>query len=105
MSLDLAQFQKITDAEDYFEFFQLPYDAKVVNVNRLHILKQFAKNMNDIDTNFPNLSDEEKLDRYKDALIQAYQVFLSTSPLETKLFKVFNDQPKGVVRLGDIKIN
>jgi nitrogenase-stabilizing/protective protein len=105
MTLNLAEFKKITDAEDYFQFFQLPFDAKVVNVNRLHILKQFAKYMNDIDTNCPNLSDEEKLDRYQEALLQAYQVFLSTSPLETKLFKVFHDQPKGVVRLGDIKIN
>jgi nitrogenase-stabilizing/protective protein len=68
-------------------------------------LKQFAKNMHEIETNFPDLNELEKLDRYKEALIQAYQVFLSTSPLETKLFKVFNDQPKGFVRLGDIKIN
>ncbi|NJM87949.1 MAG: nitrogenase-stabilizing/protective protein NifW [Hydrococcus sp. RU_2_2] len=105
MTLNLAEFKKITDAEDYFQFFQLPYDAKVVNVNRLHILKQFAKNMNEIDTNFPDLNEVEKLDRYKEALIQAYQVFLTSSPLQTKLFKVFHDQPKGVVRLGDIKIS
>jgi nitrogenase-stabilizing/protective protein len=105
MTLDLATFNKLADAEEYFEFFQLPFDAKIVNVNRLHILKQFAKNMHEIETNFPDLNELEKLDRYKEALIQAYQVFLSTSPLETKLFKVFNDQPKGVVRLGDIKIN
>jgi nitrogenase-stabilizing/protective protein len=105
MTLNLAEFKKITDAEDYFQFFQLSFDAKVVNVNRLHILKQFAKYMNDIDTNFPDLSDQEKLDRYQEALLQAYQVFLTTSPLETKLFKVFHDQPKGVVRLGDIKIS
>jgi nitrogenase-stabilizing/protective protein len=105
MTLNLAEFKKITDAEDYFQFFQLPYDAKVVNVNRLHILKQFAKNMNEIDTNLPDLSESEKLDRYKDALVHAYEVFLTSSPLETKLFKVFHDQPKGVVRLGDIKIS
>jgi nitrogenase-stabilizing/protective protein len=105
MTLNIAEFKKITDAEDYFQFFQLPYDAKVVNVNRLHILKQFAKNMNEIDTNFPDLSESETLDRYKDALVHAYEVFLTSSPLETKLFKVFHDQPKGVVRLGDIKIS
>lgn len=105
MTLNLAEFKKITDAEDYFQFFQLPYDAKVVNINRLHILKQFAKNMNEIDTNLPDLSESEKLDRYKEALIHAYEVFLTSSPLETKLFKVFHDQPKGVVRLGDIKIS
>ncbi|MCU0534580.1 MAG: nitrogenase-stabilizing/protective protein NifW [Hydrococcus sp. Prado102] len=105
MTLNLAEFKKITDAEDYFQFFQLPYDANVVNVNRLHILKQFAKNMKEIDTNFPDLNESEKLDRYKEALVQAYQVFLTSSPLETKLFKVFHDQPKGVVKLGDIKIS
>jgi nitrogenase-stabilizing/protective protein len=102
MTTTLAEFKKITDAEAYFEFFQLPYDAKVVNVNRLHILKKFSQYIGEIDANFPDLSEAEKLVQYKDALIQSYEVFLSTSPLETKLFKVFNEKPKGIVMLSDL---
>ncbi len=45
MNTNLEQFNKIVDAEEYFEFFQLPYDQKFVNVNRLHILKKFSQYM------------------------------------------------------------
>jgi nitrogenase-stabilizing/protective protein len=74
----------------------------VVNVNRLHILKQFSQYMEDIDANFPDLDEADRLVQYRDALIQAYEVFLTTSPLKTKLFKVFNEKPKGVVMLSDL---
>ncbi len=103
MSLSLAEFKKITDAEAYFEFFQLPYDAKVVNVNRLHILKKFSQFVAEIDASHPAASDADRLERYRDALVGAYEVFLTTSPLQTKLFKVFNDQPKNVVLLSNLQ--
>lgn len=102
MTLTLSEFNKITDAEQYFEFFQLEYDAKLVNVNRLHILKKFSQLIVEIDTNFPDLGEDEKLVQYRDALIQSYEVFFTTSPLQTKLFKVFNEKPKGVVMLSDL---
>lgn len=103
MSFTLDDFNKITDAEDYFEFFQLPYDRNFVNVNRLHILKKFSQFIDEINASSADLSEEEKLNKYRDALIQAYEVFLSKSPLETKLFKVFNEKPKGIVMLSDIQ--
>ena len=31
----------LSSAEDFLEFFALPFDQSVVNVNRLHILKRF----------------------------------------------------------------
>jgi nitrogenase-stabilizing/protective protein len=103
MSFTLDNFNKITDAEEYFEFFQLAYDRNFVNVNRLHILKKFSQFIDEINASSADLSEEEKLNKYRDALIQAYEVFLSKSPLETKLFKVFNEKPKGIVMLSDIQ--
>lgn len=102
MTLSLSQFRQITDAEEYFAFFQLPYDANVVNVNRLHILKKFSQFINQIDEENPNVSDDEKLALYQDALTQAYDIFLTAKPIETKLFKVFNEKPKNIVMLADI---
>lgn len=99
----LKEFKAITDAEAYFEFFELEYDAKVVNVNRLHILKKFSQLMADIDAEAENLTEVELLNRYQEALVQSYNVFLTTSPLQTKLFKVFNEKPKNVVLLTDIQ--
>jgi nitrogenase-stabilizing/protective protein len=103
MNFTLDNFNKITTAEDYFEFFKLPYDQKFVNVNRLHILKKFSQFIDEINSSNPDLSEDEKLNNYRDALIQAYEIFLSKTPLETKLFKVFNEKPKGIVMLSDIQ--
>ncbi|MEA5578316.1 nitrogenase-stabilizing/protective protein NifW [Anabaena sp. UHCC 0451] len=102
MSGTIEEFKKLVDAEEFFIFFQLPYDQKFVNVNRLHILKKFSQYMSEIDDASPNLSAEEKLTQYCLALQKAYQVFVESTPHEQKLFKVFNDKPKNVVTLTEI---
>ncbi|MBE9229702.1 nitrogenase-stabilizing/protective protein NifW [Phormidium sp. LEGE 05292] len=103
MTQSLTEFRKLTDAEQYFQFFQLPYDQQLVNVNRLHILKKFSQLMAEIDTNFPSDSDDEKLERYKDALIDSYNLFITSSGVEQKLFKVFKEKPKNVVLLSELE--
>lgn len=102
MSFQLDEFRKIVNAEDYFEFFKLPYDAKIVNVNRLHILKKFSQLMKEIDESNPNISTDEKLSQYRLALENAYQVFIESNAQTEKLFKVFNQKPKNVVMLTEI---
>ncbi|QNP28139.1 nitrogenase-stabilizing/protective protein NifW [Cylindrospermopsis curvispora] len=102
MNRTMEEFKKIVDAEAYFQFFNLGYDQHFVNVNRLHILKKFSQFMYEIDQEYPNLSDLEKLEKYSTALQQAYRVFMESTPHEQKLFKVFNDKPKNVVTLTDI---
>jgi nitrogenase-stabilizing/protective protein len=102
MTGTLAAFNQLTDAEQYFEFFELPYDPQTVNINRLHILKRFANAIREIDDTFPNLSEAEALNHYRAALIQSYDLFLTSNALEQKLFKVFNEKPKGVVMLSEI---
>jgi|SRR5579883_940380 nitrogenase-stabilizing/protective protein len=102
MNLDMNKFKEIVDAEDYFEFFNLPYDQKVVNVNRLHILKKFAHLIKGIDESSTELNNSDKLNKYREALSQAYQVFLESTPQEQKLFKVFREKPKNVVTLTEI---
>ncbi|BAT52718.1 Nitrogen fixation protein NifW [Nostoc sp. NIES-3756] len=102
MTKSLEEFKKLVDAEEYFKFFELDYDAKIVNVNRLHILKKFSQLISEIDTNHPDLSTEEKLNQYSLALQSAYQVFTESSPQEQKLFKVFNDKPKNVITLTEL---
>ncbi len=102
MSGTLAEFSQLVNAEEYFEFFQLPYDPQFVNVNRLHILKKFSAFIKTIDSEAPNLSESEKLERYQSALQQAYDTFVTSSPLDEKLFKVFNDKPQNVVMLSEI---
>jgi nitrogenase-stabilizing/protective protein len=101
MTKNIEEFKKLTDAEEYFKFFELEYDPKLVNVNRLHILKKFSQFISEIDSN-SELTNEEKLNQYSLALQQAYQTFLESSPQEQKLFKVFKDKPKNVITLTEL---
>ncbi len=95
----LARFNQLKDAEEYFDFFDLPYDPQVVNVNRLHILRKFSQLVQAEET---NRSDEELLAAYRQALLNAYHLFLTSSGVEQKLFKVFQDKPSNVVMVSDI---
>ncbi|MDX2099451.1 MAG: nitrogenase-stabilizing/protective protein NifW [Leptolyngbyaceae cyanobacterium bins.59] len=102
MSGTVTEFKQLVNAEDYFIFFNLPYDPQIVNVNRLHILKKFSNAVKEIDAEFAGVEDEEKLARYERALQNAYEVFLSSTGVEQKLFKVFKKKPQGLVMLSDI---
>lgn len=102
MKKTLADFKNLTTAEDYLEFFKIEFDRTLVNINRLHILKQFSLLIKEVDRVFPDITDGEKLVKYHLALEEAYQVFLTKSPLETKLFKVFQTKPKNFVSLDEL---
>ncbi|MEA5448089.1 nitrogenase-stabilizing/protective protein NifW [Leptolyngbya sp. CCNP1308] len=97
----LEQFNQITDAEAYFEFFGLDYDPQIVNVNRLHILRKFSQLMADEDQ---TQSEEHLLQSYRQALQVAYSVFTTSNSVEQKLFKVFQDRPKNIVMLSEIEL-
>lgn len=101
-SKTLAAFHNLSTAEEYLQFFEINYDPQFVNVNRLHILKQFSLLIKKVDEAFPDLSEAERLEKYQMALAEAYEVFMTSSPLETKLFKVFQDKPKNFVSLNDV---
>ena len=88
----LENFQKLQNAEDYLEFFAIEYDREFVNVNRLHILKQFSDLLSEVDGTFPDVSEAEKLEKYRLALEESYEVFKTKTPRDTKLFKVFKDK-------------
>ena len=97
-----AEFTKLIDTEDYLNFFDISYDPSFVNVNRLHILKQFSLLITQVDQAFPDLGESERLEKYKLAFQEAYELFKTSSPLETKLFKVFKDVSNNVVLLDDL---
>lgn len=105
MTGTLAEFNQLTDAEQYFEFFNLPYDPQVVNVNRLHILQKFSNFVKQMGSDWASLSEAEQLNQYRGALQRAYDLFLSTSALDEKLFKVFNQKPQNVVLLSEIGVD
>lgn len=102
MTRNIEEFKQLVDAEEFLNFFNLPYDQEVVHVNRLHILKKFSQYMREIDHNSADISSEDRLNKYAEAMQKAYQVFIESTPQEQKLFKVFNDKQKNVVKLTEI---
>ncbi|NJO73697.1 MAG: nitrogenase-stabilizing/protective protein NifW [Leptolyngbyaceae cyanobacterium RM1_406_9] len=102
MSKTLAEFNQLVDAEQYFEFFELPYDPQVVNVNRLHVLQKFSNLVKERASELSGLSEAEALEQYRLALQQAYDLFLTSNSVEQKLFKVFNEKPQNVVMLSEV---
>jgi nitrogenase-stabilizing/protective protein len=65
MTTKTQTFKQITQAEDYFAFFGLPYDPHFLNVNRLHILQKFAHLMRERGALMPDFDDDATFSRYR----------------------------------------
>jgi len=96
--------EDLESAEDFMQYFSLPYEQSVVHVNRLHILQRFHDYLNQGAEQMPE--DEDSLYQvYKRLLARAYQDFVESDAQTEKVFKVFKmTEPQTVfVSLGDIK--
>jgi len=70
----LQDFEKLTDAEEYFDFFDVEYDERLVFVKRFHILKKYGEMIEKANEQ-ENISDEKKLEFFKFALLSVYKNF------------------------------
>jgi nitrogenase-stabilizing/protective protein len=87
----LDEFYQLTDAEDYFDFFDLEYDSSLVNVKRFHILKEYGTL---IKTGIDNLKEEEDrlLDFLKFSLLKVYGDFKNGyAPSAADVWNMFKD--------------
>jgi nitrogenase-stabilizing/protective protein len=73
--MTLKEFNKITDAEDFLEFFDLDYDEKLVNVKRFHIMRKFGEDVAKINETYKGKSEDELLGFYKFSLVRVYKSF------------------------------
>jgi len=98
------EMEELESAEDFLQYFQLPYDQTVVHVNRLHILQRFHDYLQQGADSMP---DDETAKRavYSKLLMRAYQDFVESDAQTEKVFKVFHmDEPQtAFVSLSDIK--
>lgn len=76
----------MSSAEDFLNYFEITFNQKVVEVNRLHILKRFQD----------YLEETHALDQadYAECLQRAYQDFVESDALTEKVFAVFHRQEK-----------
>lgn len=86
----LQQLKELSSAEDFLVFFGIPFEQSVVNVSRLHILKRFFQYLRQ--QQLPGQNSEVQLfTAYRNLLARAYQDFVTSTPAQEKVFKVFQD--------------
>ena len=85
----LDELNRLSSAEEFFALLGVEYDPKVVSVVRLHILRRMGQYLRSED--FGGLSDAVVKERCKAVLQQAYEDFLSSTPMQERVFKVLKD--------------
>src|SRR4029450_6689790 len=85
----LEQLNKASSAEDFFALLGVDYDPKHLNVVRLHILRRMGPYL--VTPVFAGQPDAVVAERCKAVLEQAYADFVTSSPLEQRVFKVLKD--------------
>jgi nitrogenase-stabilizing/protective protein len=78
--------KELGSAEEFFRYFEVPFEQRELDVARLHILKRMAEYLRIDET---EAMDDATLWRTcKDTLERAYRDFQVSSPLEQRGFKV-----------------
>jgi len=75
----------LSSAEDFLNYFGVPFEPAVVQVNRLHIMQR----LHDYLAGEPALADEAPEARYRRLLSRAYRDFVDSDALTEKVFRVF----------------
>lgn len=78
----------LVSAEDFLDFFGVPYDESVVHINRLHIMQRYHDYLSqagDLDAH----SEQARAAVYRQLLTRAYQDFVASDAQTEKVFKVF----------------
>ncbi|MDO6682733.1 MULTISPECIES: nitrogenase-stabilizing/protective protein NifW [unclassified Oceanobacter] len=82
---------ELVSAEDFLEYFGVPFDPAVVHVNRLHIMQRYHDYLSQSeDSMATHLGNDEALRSvYRALLERAYSDFVESDALTEKVFKVF----------------
>ncbi|MGD5639538.1 nitrogenase stabilizing/protective protein NifW [Xanthomonas citri pv. citri] len=104
----LAKLNGASSAEEFFSLLGVDYDAKIVNVARLHILRRMGQYLAGED--FTDAEDDVVVERCRAVLERAYADFVASTPIDQRVFKVLKDAvapqakpTQTLVQLGTLK--
>ncbi len=83
--------EELESAEDFLNYFDIPFDPHVVQVNRLHILQRFHDYLEQAESSTPK-NEKTQRKTYKRLMQRSYQDFLNSDARAEKVFKVFHTQ-------------
>lgn len=90
------ELEELSSAEEFLDYFGIPFDQSVVHVNRLHILQRFHNYLS-AEPDLESLETAERYDRHKRLLAKAYLDFVESDAQTEKVFKVFHmNEPQEV---------
>ena len=84
------ELEELGSAEELLDYFGIPYDPAVVQVNRLHILQRFHDYIEGVEEMPPDKATLHRV--YAELLDNAYRDFVRSNALTEKVFKVFHRQ-------------
>ncbi|MCW1750279.1 MULTISPECIES: nitrogenase stabilizing/protective protein NifW [Rhizobium] len=85
----LERLKRLSDAEEFFAVLGVSYDANVLDVSRLHIMKKMGQYLAEDDLS--DLPNQAVAARARAMLERAYEDFATSSPLTHRVFKVLED--------------
>ena len=88
MNTLVEDLKHLESAEDFLNYFAIPYDVAVVHVNRLHILKRFQQYLV-LEGGVEGLPAASAFATCRALLARAHNDFVASSGIEQKVFKVF----------------
>lgn len=88
----LDDLRRLSAAEEFFQYLDVPYDPAVLNVARLHILRRMGENLSR--ESVSGLDDAALRELFREHLVSAYNDFVARSPLDERVFKVLKDAVK-----------
>jgi nitrogenase-stabilizing/protective protein len=91
MTTWLDQLQQLSAAEDFFETLDVSYDPAVLRVVRLHVLQRFNTYIQQAE-GLAAMDETSGKALCATLLARAYEDFLTSTPVQEKVFKVFKDQ-------------
>lgn len=74
----------LVSAEDFLDYFEIPFDARIVQVNRLHILQRYHDYLAKQEAG--KAPDHAA---WRGWLLRAYEDFVGSSAQQEKVFAVF----------------
>lgn len=104
LTLDEA-LEDLSAAEEFLDYFGIAFDARTVQVNRLHILQRFHDYL--AKAGCMPQDESQRRAAYARLLQQAYDDFVTSDALTEKVFKVFrmHEPQTTFVPLSEITLN
>jgi len=87
----IEELEELSSAEEFLDYFEIEFDAKVVMVNRLHIMQRYHDYLQQAEGagEIPHRQSALKA-AHRQMLSRAYRDFVESDALTEKVFKVFH---------------